>query len=119
MQRAQSEDVAFISAKQMVELATCRGAEAMGLGDQIGTISPGKRADLIAVSLHSLHATPSTDPYAALVYAARADDVQFTIADGIILYDEGRYPEFGEIGQIRRQVKERRQNPPRLPKREE
>ena len=38
------------------------------------------------------HAIPATDPYAALVYAARADDVLFTLCDGQVLYDNGLWP---------------------------
>jgi cytosine/adenosine deaminase-related metal-dependent hydrolase len=64
---------------------------------------------VIAVDLDSLHATPATDPYAALVYAARADDVCFTMVNGVILYDRGRFPECEDVDAIRRQATALRQ----------
>ena len=92
MQRAVREEVEAVTAHDVVRLATLGGAEAMGLAHQTGSLTPGKRADLIAVRLDRPHAVPATDPYAALVYAARADDVLFTLCDGEILYDNGTWP---------------------------
>jgi 5-methylthioadenosine/S-adenosylhomocysteine deaminase len=43
------------------------------------------------VRLDRPHTTPSTDPYAALVYSARADDIIFTMCDGVALYDGGAW----------------------------
>lgn len=92
MQRAVQEDVEAVTAREVVRLATLGGAEAMGLASQIGSLTPGKRADLIGVRLNRPHAIPATDPYSALVYAARADDVLFALCDGEILYADGVWP---------------------------
>ncbi len=92
MQRAVREDVGAVTAAQVLRMATLGGAEALGLADVTGSLTPGKRADLIAVRLDSPHAAPATDPYAALVYAARAADVCLTIVDGEVLYDNGHWP---------------------------
>ena len=92
MQRAALEDVEAVTAHDIVRLATLGGAEAMGLAGQTGSLTPGKQADLIAVRLDRPHAVPATDPYAALVYTARADDVLFTLGSGEILYDNGHWP---------------------------
>jgi len=92
MQRAVREEVEAVTARDVVRLATLGGAEAMGLSDRTGSLTPGKRADLIAVRLDRPHAVPATDPYAALVYAARADDVLFTLCNGEILYDNRLWP---------------------------
>lgn len=92
LQRAQQEAVEVVTAHDVLRLATLGGAEAMGLESQTGSLTPGKRADLIAVRLNRPHAVPASDPYSALVYAARADDVQFTLCDGEILYDHGAWP---------------------------
>lgn len=89
LQRAQHKDVEAVTARDVIRMATLGGAEAMGLDTQIGSLTPGKRADMIAVRLDRPHAVPATDPYAALVYSARADDVLFTLCDGQILYDSG------------------------------
>ena len=92
MQRAAREDVEAVTARDVLRLATLGGADAMGLASQIGSLAPGKRADLIAVRLDRPHAVPATDPYSAIVYAARADDVVFTLCEGEVLYDNGLCP---------------------------
>lgn len=92
LQRAACEDVETATARQILRLATLGGAEALGLADQTGSLTPDKRADLIAVRLDKAHTTPAADPYAALVYSARADDVMFSLCDGTVLYDNGVWP---------------------------
>lgn len=91
VQRAHSEDVETVSASDILRMATLGGAESLGLADQIGSLTPGKKADLIAVRLGSPHIAPSSDPYAALVYSARADDVIITLCGGEPLYDTGKW----------------------------
>lgn len=91
MQRAVREDAEAITARDVLRLATLGGAEAMGLAPQAGSLTPGKRADVIAVRLSHPHTVPATDPYAALVYSARADDVLLTVCDGQPLYDSGSW----------------------------
>ena len=63
-------------------MATIDGARALGLDKEIGSIEPGKRADLIIVDLTRMHATPAGDPISALVYSAQPADVRTTIIDG-------------------------------------
>lgn len=92
MQRAVHQEVEVVTARDVVRMATLGGAEAMGLSAQTGSLTLGKRADLIAVRLDRPHAVPATDPHAALAYAARAEDVLFTLCDGEILYDNGTWP---------------------------
>jgi cytosine/adenosine deaminase-related metal-dependent hydrolase len=98
-QRAVQQDVEAITARDVVRLATIGGASAMGLDAKIGSLTPGKRADLIAIRLDRPHTIPATDPYAALVYSARADDVLFTLGNGEILYDHGCWPTL-DVGAI-------------------
>lgn len=76
------EDPTLLPAAQTVDLATRQGAEVLGLGEQIGTLSPGKDADLIVVSLDRPHLTPLYDPFSHLVYAARAADVRHVMVAG-------------------------------------
>ena len=92
LQRAHLEDAEAVTARDVLRLATLGGADAMGLSAQIGSLTPGKRADLTAVSLTQPHTVPATDPYAALVYSARASDVVFTLCDGEVIYDTGLWP---------------------------
>jgi 5-methylthioadenosine/S-adenosylhomocysteine deaminase len=68
-----------------LELATLGGARALGLEAEIGSIEPGKRADLVVVEPRAPHATPSFDPISTLVYATQSRDVRDVLVDGRIL----------------------------------
>ena len=92
LQRASLEDVEAVTARDVLHLATLGGANAMGLSSRIGSLTPGKQADVIAVRLDQPHAVPATDPYSALVYSACASDVLFTLCAGEIIYDSGVWP---------------------------
>jgi 5-methylthioadenosine/S-adenosylhomocysteine deaminase len=74
-----------LPARQVLELATRRGADAIGLGDTTGSLEPGKNADLITVAMDSAHATPMFNPISHLVYVTRGDDVRTTIVGGRVL----------------------------------
>jgi cytosine/adenosine deaminase-related metal-dependent hydrolase len=64
-------------------LATVRGAQALGLADEIGSLEPGKKADLAIVDLTGPHCQPAgPDPHATLVYCARASDVTDVLVEG-------------------------------------
>jgi 5-methylthioadenosine/S-adenosylhomocysteine deaminase len=72
-------------ARLVLELATRRGAEALGLSDRIGSLEAGKQADLITVAMDGARQTPMFDPVSHLVYVAHGDDVRNTIVAGRIL----------------------------------
>ncbi len=76
-----------LSARDALWMATREGARAMGLEDEVGSIEPGKRADLILVDRDRAHLAPDADPWSTLVYAARGTDVRMTMVDGEILVD--------------------------------
>ena len=90
MQRGARQKIAALTAREAVEMATVGGAMALGLQTEIGTLEPGKRADLCVVSLDAPHCVPAYDPYHALVYAASASDVVFTLIGGESKYDAAR-----------------------------
>ncbi|MCY4259241.1 MAG: amidohydrolase [Rhodobacteraceae bacterium] len=62
-------------AREVIRMATLEGAEVLGMNRAIGSIAPGKAADLIRVSLASPRLQPVYDPYATLVFAATPEDV--------------------------------------------
>lgn len=70
------------SAAEIVRAATLEGARALGLGDLIGSVEVGKRADLILLDLDQAHLTPVHDVHALLVYAAGRADVVDAFVDG-------------------------------------
>jgi 5-methylthioadenosine/S-adenosylhomocysteine deaminase len=79
-----------LPAREAVWMATREGARALGLESDIGSIEPGKRADLIVVGLDRPHLAPGPDPYSTLVYAARGTDVRHTVVDGEVLVRDSR-----------------------------
>jgi 5-methylthioadenosine/S-adenosylhomocysteine deaminase len=78
-----------LPAAEVLWMATRGGARALGVEDRIGSIEPGKRADLILVEADAPHLAPGTDPFSTLVYAARGTDVRLTMVDGHVLVDDG------------------------------
>ncbi len=83
-------DPQAMPARLALELATRRGAEALGLGDRIGSLEVGKQADLITVAMDGARQTPVFDPISHLVYVARGDDVRTTIVAGRVLMRNGQ-----------------------------
>jgi 5-methylthioadenosine/S-adenosylhomocysteine deaminase len=67
----------------VLELATLGGARALGLEAELGSIVPGKRADLVVLDLREPHLHPLLgDPVSLVVYAACASDVRDVVVDG-------------------------------------
>lgn len=87
LQRAARRRIAAFRAADALEMATIGGARALGIDSDVGTLEPGKRADLCVVGIGALHSTPAYDPYSALVYAASASDVVATYIAGELRYD--------------------------------
>jgi 5-methylthioadenosine/S-adenosylhomocysteine deaminase len=75
----------FLPASRVVTMATRHGARALGVEGELGSIEPGKRADLILIDSQGVHLGAAPDPYSAIVYAARPSDVRLTMVDGEIL----------------------------------
>ena len=82
-----------LAAREILALATCDGARALGMGDRIGSLEAGKQADVIVVSADAPHHAPQPerDPYTTLVHAARASDVRLTMVAGRALYRDGAW----------------------------
>jgi 5-methylthioadenosine/S-adenosylhomocysteine deaminase len=76
-----------LTARDAVWMATREGARALGQSDRLGSIEPGKLADVIIVRRHALHTRPSSDPYSTLVYASRPADVRTTVINGTVVYE--------------------------------
>jgi 5-methylthioadenosine/S-adenosylhomocysteine deaminase len=85
-----SKDPKVVSAREAFEMATIRGARALHLEKEIGSIEAGKRADLVVVDLDDLNQTPFYNIYSDLVYAAKAGDVRTVIIEGRIVMRDRR-----------------------------
>jgi 5-methylthioadenosine/S-adenosylhomocysteine deaminase len=75
-------DPKVITAQQAFEMATIRGARALHLEKEIGSLETGKRADLVVVDADNLNQIPNFDVYATLVYSTKANDVRHVIIEG-------------------------------------
>jgi 5-methylthioadenosine/S-adenosylhomocysteine deaminase len=80
-----SGDPKVISAQQAFELATIRGAQALHLEKEIGSLEKGKRADLLVINRDTLNQIPIYNVYSDLVYATKASDVESVIINGRIV----------------------------------
>ncbi len=69
-------------AAEMIKTATLGGANALGVGDLVGSIEPGKRADFVAVDVNRLNLLPLHDPFAALVHGGAGHAVDTVCIDG-------------------------------------
>jgi 5-methylthioadenosine/S-adenosylhomocysteine deaminase len=88
LQKVATMDPQTIPAQTALRMATAGGAQAIGLADQIGSLTAGRRADLIQVSLSDLHFTPLYDVISHLVYIADEQDVVSVVVDGKVLMRE-------------------------------
>ncbi len=87
LQKWLRRDAEALPARQVLRMATIRGAEALGLDASIGSLEVGKQADIIIVDAAQPHLAPRHDPVALLVYSAQAADVCTVLVDGRILME--------------------------------
>lgn len=93
LQKTRYHDRSAMPTQSIVAMGTRGGAAALGAETQIGTIEAGKRADLVLVETKSVNMFPVYNPYAALVYAANASNVDKVWVDGRLLVDGHRLVE--------------------------
>ena len=79
-----------IKPARVLEMATIDGARALGLADQIGSLTPGKRADIILLRTDALNMAPYTEPVRMVVQSAQPYNVDTVIVDGRVLKRDGR-----------------------------
>ncbi|MBU3736251.1 MAG: amidohydrolase family protein, partial [Methylobacterium sp.] len=78
-----------LPARQVLEMATINAARALALEDEIGSIEPGKWADLVAVDFSEAEMQPCYDPVSHLVYVAGREQVSHTWVAGELRYQRG------------------------------
>jgi len=79
-------DEKFISAREILAVSTMGGARALGLDGQIGSLEPGKQADIAVIDLSHIAQQPVHDVHTALVFASNARDVSMTMVAGEVVY---------------------------------
>jgi 5-methylthioadenosine/S-adenosylhomocysteine deaminase len=101
LHKLQTGDPRAVSARTALEMATIRGARALGMESRIGSLEPGKRADVILVDVAGARQTPMYDPVSHLVYVVRGGDVRTTIVNGRVLMKDRRVSTLNEAEVIR------------------
>jgi cytosine/adenosine deaminase-related metal-dependent hydrolase len=95
-------DTRVMPPETVLEMATIHGAAALGLDREIGSLEPGKRADLVLYDLDVPEWRPLLDPVNSLVYAATGASVRTVLIDGHVVLDEGRITTIDEVEVYRR-----------------
>ena len=85
-----SMNVLEVQPRRILELATIDGARDLGIADQVGSLTPGKRADLILVRDNDLNVAPFVNPALLLVQQAYPANVDTVVIDGRILKHKGQ-----------------------------
>lgn len=94
--KAAQQDASVMTAEKALEMATIDNARAIGMEDEIGSIEPGKKADLIALDLDHDHLTPHPDVVSAVVYQAQGFEVDTVICNGSLVVEDGEVPGVSE-----------------------
>jgi 5-methylthioadenosine/S-adenosylhomocysteine deaminase len=90
LQKVTTMNPQALPAKEALEMATIRGARALGMEKEIGSLEAGKRADIIAVHIDSPHAQPLYDAVSQMVYALKGSDVSDVMVNGRLVVRDGK-----------------------------
>lgn len=107
LQRATGSRQSFIKASEMLEIATLGSARALGIADEVGSLEPGKKADIIAVDLSYSNQAPTYDPGQAVLFTAHPDSILMTMVEGEVLYD-GKHQHKVDVERVFNRVEEMR-----------
>lgn len=91
IQRAVDAHEQFHVARKFVKLGTLDAARALQIDDRVGSLEPGKEADIIAVDLSHGHQVPTQHPESTLVHTANQENILFTMIAGDLMYDSGSW----------------------------
>lgn len=98
------KDRNVMPAVNVVEMATRGGARALHREHELGSLAPGRLADLIIIDQDATHLIPLYDPYSALVYAASPRDVRTTIIHGRVVMEDRRITTI-DVAEVRAQMR--------------
>ncbi len=91
LQKIDKMNPQVLSANTVLTMATSGGAEAVGIGDKVGSLATGMRADVIQVSFDDVHFVPTYDVISHLVYVTDEQDVASVTVDGRLLMRDGEF----------------------------
>lgn len=87
LHKADNADPAVMDAEQVVRMATIDGAKVLNKDATVGSLEPGKKADIITINTNKPHLTPIYNPYSHLVYCANSGDVENVIINGRVIME--------------------------------
>jgi len=90
LQKVAKMDPQALGAKDALEMATIEGARALHMEKEIGSLEPGKKADVVVLSLDVPNAVPMYDVYSQTVYALKASEVKTVVIDGRTVLADGK-----------------------------
>lgn len=96
----------MLTARQMLEMATVNGAWTVGLEDRVGSLTPGKKADVVLLDARQVNMAPVIDPVAAVVLCADVSNVETVIIDGVVQKRDGKL--VGDLAKALSQVESSR-----------
>ena len=99
--RGQAEQELAVGTRRVLEMATIDAARSLGLGDRVGSLTPGKRADIVLVRPDDVATAPLTDVHNMLALAAGAENVDTVIVDGRFRKRHGRLVDVDEDRVVR------------------
>jgi len=100
MQHVRHLDPTCMPVEATVEMATINAARALGLEDEIGSLEPGKRADIAVFDLRRPYVGVLHRPLSTFVCAGKGSDARCVLVDGAVVYRDGLFPRFGDVGDI-------------------
>ena len=80
----------MLTARDMLQMATINGARVAGVADRTGSLTPGKKADVVVIDATALNVAPVIDPVAAVTLCADVSNVETVIIDGVVRKRDGR-----------------------------
>jgi len=89
IQKGVSQDATILTAEKALEMATIDGARAVGLEKEVGSIEPGKKADIVIIGCESPFMTPVHHPVSAIVYSALGHETCSVMIDGRFVMRDG------------------------------
>jgi 5-methylthioadenosine/S-adenosylhomocysteine deaminase len=90
LQRGAGARADLLGGTELLEMLTICGARALGIDGLVGTLEPGKRADMAAFAVRGAGCFPMPDPADALIHTVRGGDADFVMVDGTVLMKNGR-----------------------------
>jgi 5-methylthioadenosine/S-adenosylhomocysteine deaminase len=100
MQHVRHLDPTRMPPERTIEMATINGARALGLERELGSLEPGKRADIAIFDLTKPYVGVLHRPVSNFVYAGKGSDARAVLVDGQVVYRDGRFPRFPDAERV-------------------